>query len=481
MDILQNIITSLGKEEIKSYKLYSKRTHNFENRIDIELFDSIKQNPEWDDARHAKLIYGSEKADSRYYRLKNKISDDIGVVLSNLNRNHKDVEPLHLLVVARIFQKKNQHSLAQHYLRLAEKKAVAQEDFSILESIYELFIQLSLQHIKESPEAYILKRDENAKRLALLRELENNFAMLSWKIRTTQNLAITRSFKAWLHSTLEKTRGMDYVQNSATLRFKVFQNICRLLLLSQDYTALESYLLQSEKDFEKDKLFHKDTHEIKIQLYVYLCNASYVIKKHQQALQYAARLHMALQEFDGLWYEKYIFYYYNILVNNYSKTRPEKALETLEEARKQTVIRNTPNYYGFVLLNLAITHFDMQNYKPAGKCLVQLYVSDAFRNYDEAFRVKISVFELCNKLETHEIELAEKLAASIDKTLSELKNKEALVIEMAVLQLVGHYIKHDLSSWKPMKDKIAAFIRKFSNKEQPQTIINYCDWLASKI
>ena len=44
MDILQDFIKSLAKEEIKSYKLYSKRTHNFDIRKDIELFDSIKKN-----------------------------------------------------------------------------------------------------------------------------------------------------------------------------------------------------------------------------------------------------------------------------------------------------------------------------------------------------------------------------------------------------------------------------------------------------
>ena len=84
-------------------------------------------------------------------------------------------------------------------------------------------------------------------------------------------------------------------------------------------------------------------------------------------------------------------------------------------------------------------------------------------------------------MESHEIELAEKLAAAISKKLSELKNKETLVIEIAVLQLIQHYIKSDFSAWRPMKDKILAFLKKFSDKEQPQTIIDYAEWLSSKI
>jgi len=481
MDILQDIIKSLEKEELKSYKLYSKRTHDFKGRIDLELFNSIKVNPEWSDAQHFKLVYNKEKPDNRYYRLKNKINEDVGVVLCNLNRNEKEIEALHLLIISKVFFKKNQLQLAQHYLKLSEKKAIAHEDYSTLEIIYELFIQLSLQNIKESPETYIKKREENSNRLALLRELENNFSLLSYKLKTTQNLVVTKTFKAWMDSTLEKTQGLSYVKNSATLRFKVFQNICRLLLLTQDYTALESYLIKSNADFEHDTLFNKETHEIKIQLYIYLCNASYVLKKHQQALAFAKKLQHALSEYNKLCYEKYIFYYYNILVNNYSKTNPEKAIETLEEAKTQPVIKETPNYMGFVLLNLAITHFDIHKYKAASKYLVRLYISDAFKNYDEAFQLKISVFELCNKIESGEIEPAEKLATLLYKKLAELKNKETLVVEIAVLQLMQQYIDKSFPSWRSMKEKINHFIKKFTSAEENQTIINYTEWLAGKV
>ncbi len=481
MNVLQNIVRSLEKEEIKSYKLYSKRTHDFSTRIDLELFNAIKLNPNWTDAQLAESIYADQKPYSKYYRLKNKINDDVGVVLSNLNRNEKEIEALHLLIIAKIFFKKDQHQLALHYLKLSEKKAIAHEDYSTLEIIYEMFIQLSLQNIKDSPEHYIQKRQENSSRLALLRDLENNFSLLSYKLKTTQTLSVTKAFKLWMKTTLEKTQGLAYVKNSATLRFKVFQNICRLLLLTLDYKALETYLIKANTDFEKDKLFTKDTHEIKLQLYVYLCNASYILKKHQQALLYAKELNTALLEYDKLWYEKYVFYYYNILVNNYSKTNPLKAIETLEEAKKQKVITENPNHIGFVLLNLAITHFDIHQNKLAGKYLIQLYVSEAFKNYDDAFQLKVSVFELCNKIEVGEIELAEKLINTIVKKLADIKDKGSLSIELAVLKLLQEYINNEKLSWRKMKEKITNFLKKFPSANEQQSIINYSEWFAGKI
>ena len=73
MDILQDFIKALGKEEIKSYKLFTKRTHDFDSRKDIELFDSIKNNNEELDSYHNNRLYSSKKPDTKYYRLKTKL------------------------------------------------------------------------------------------------------------------------------------------------------------------------------------------------------------------------------------------------------------------------------------------------------------------------------------------------------------------------------------------------------------------------
>jgi hypothetical protein len=481
MDVLQNIIKSLEKEEIKSYKLYTKRTHNFEARKDVELFNNIKLFPDHTDSQHFKAVYRNEKADSRYYRLKNKISDDIGVVLSNLNRNEKEIEALHLVILSKIFYKKEQFQLAQHYLKLSEKKAIQYEDYSTLEIVYELFIQLSLHNIKESPEGLIKKREENSKRLALLQDLENNFSLLSHKLKTTQNLVINDAFKTWIRDTLQKTQKLSYVKNSSTLRLKVFQNICRLLLLMRDYSSLEKYLLKSNEEFIRDDVFNKNTHDIKIQLYIYLCNASYVLHKHHQALNFASQLQHTLLEHDKALYEKYLFYYYNILVNNYGKTNVEKAIETLEEARKQPVIKSNPGNMGFVLLNLAITHFDSHKYKTANKYIVQLYVSDAFKNYDDAFKLKISVFELCNKIESGEIEQAGKMITLIYKTLDDIANHDALKIELSLLKLLRAYLQSENITWRSIRKNIQDFLKKYPSDKEYQSIINYSLWLEAKI
>ncbi len=481
MDILQDLIKSLEKEELKSYKLYTKRTHNFIDRKDIELFDSIKKKGEESDKYHFNIIYKGPKPDTKYYRLKNKIADDIGIVLSNLNHKKPETDTIHLIGLAKIFNAKLKYNLALHYLKLAERRAIEKEEYALLEAIYEQMVRMSIQNTEESPTQIIEKRNENSQRLKLLQDLENNLAILSHEVKTTQNLTTKKEIANWLNHTLKNTLKLSYVKNSAQLRIKIFQNLSRLMLLLKDYTSLEAYLKSCLLEFENDKLFTKQTHEVKLQLLVYLCNASYMINKHGQSIQYANVLHKEIFDFDKVLYNQYIFYYYNILVNNYSKTNPLKAINTLEEAQNEKQIRNNPNQYFYVLNNLAILNFDLKKHKQASKLFSQMYVTQNFKSFDKSFVIKLQVFELINRLELQDYELCEKQINQLYKLIEEVKEKESVKIDMAILDLMNQFFNKYDYKWRPLKATIQSFVKKFQLHAQGSGLINYTQWIESKI
>ena len=481
MDILQDLIKSLEKEELKSYKLYTKRTHNFDTRKDIELFDSIKKQPEELDKYHFSVVYTGEKPDTKYYRLKNKIADDIGIVLSNLNHKKPETDTLHLIGLAKIFNAKQKHNLALHYLKLAERRAIEKEEYALLEAIYEQMVRMSIQNTEESPAKVIEKRNENSQRLKLLQDLENNLAVLSYEVKTTQNLTTKKEITTWLNHTLKNTVKLSYVKNSVQLRIKIFQNLSRLMLLLKDYTSLEAYLKSCLLEFENDKLFTKQTHEVKLQLLVYLCNASYMLDKHAQSIQYAIVLHKAIFEFDKLMYNQYIFYYYNILVNNYSKTNALKAIDTLEEAQNEKQIKNNPHQYFYVLNNLAILNFDLKKHKQAGKFFSQMYISQNYKSLDKSFVVKLHLFELINKVELQDYEQCDKQLNQLHKLMDEVKEKESIKVDTAILELIEQFLNKYDNRWRPLKTAIQGFVKKFQSPNQGAGLINYCQWIESKI
>lgn len=481
MDILQDFIKSLEKEELKSYKLYTKRSHDFDNRKDIELFESIKKNAEEPDSFHYISLYKKGKPDAKYYRLKNKITDDLGIVLTNLNHRKTEIDALHLLSLAKIFNQKKQFTLTYHYLKLAERKAFSKEDFALLEAIYEQMIRLSLHHVELSPSELITKRNENSKRLLLLQELENNLAILSHEVKTTQNLTPKKVFTDWLEQTLKSTLKLAYVKNSPQLRIKLFQNLSRLLLLLKDYQSLEQYLKTCLTEFETDKLFSKQTHDVKLQLLVYLCNASFVLEKYSQSLHYAQVLFTSLNEYDKIQYNNYVFYYYNILVNNYSKTNVEKAIDTLIEAQLQPVIKSNATHYFYVLSNLATSYFDTKKYKLASKLFSQMYVSQSYKAFDGSFKIKISVFELINKIELEDFDICLKQLYQIEKIMLDIKDKESVKIELELLKVLELYLTQDDVKWRPIKPKIIAYCKKYPSEGLVSGLINYTNWLNTKV
>ncbi len=351
----------------------------------------------------------------------------------------------------------------------------------MLEAIYEQMVRMSIQNTEESPTKIIEKRNENSQRLKLLQDLENNLAVLSYEVKTTQNLTSKKEITSWLNHTLKNTIKLSYVKNSAQLRIKIFQNVSRLMLLLKDYASLETYLKSCLVEFENDKLFTKQTHEIKLQLLVYLCNASYMLDKHTQAIQYANVLHKAIFEFDKVLYNQYVFYYYNILVNNYSKTNIAKAIDTLEAAQNEKQIKNNPNQYFYVLNNLAILNFDLKKFKQASKFFSQMYVSQNFKTFDISFVVKLYVFELINRLELEDYEHCDKQLNQLYKLIDDVKEKDSIKIDLSILEIINQFLNKYENRWRPLKSNIQTFVKKFQENKDGTGIINYVQWIESKI
>jgi hypothetical protein len=125
MNILQQIIANMNKEEVRHLKLFMSRTNAGEDRKDIELFDFIRTGGEhYDESKIQQKLYRSADKNA-LYRLKNRLLEDIGKSISLQYLDNNDFSGIvHLLLLARVFLDKGQHGVARYYLSRAERKAV---------------------------------------------------------------------------------------------------------------------------------------------------------------------------------------------------------------------------------------------------------------------------------------------------------------------------------------------------------------------
>lgn len=481
MQILQNIIGVMNKEEIRHYKLFINRTEK-NSRKDELLFDYIRKSyPEYDEQKIQNRLYSSEDKNA-LYRLKNRLLEDIGKSLSLNYYDHTVLDYISgNLALARLFRQKGQHRIAFYYLNKAEKKATEKENIDWLDLIYGDFIQLSHETLDVNPEVYIKKRKDNRSKLNKVNGIDDILAALIFRIRSSQNFAKQNTeILELLQKTVNDFSKSREVKTSPVLRFKIYDSVSRILLQQQNFIALEKYLLKTYDEFTAEKLFSQNNHDTKLQMLTYLINSLFKNGKTNLSLEYAERLKIAMQEYNGMLNDKYLFYYYNSLVINYSVKNIDRAIEILHEAKSNTVIKKLPVYNVFVYLNLSVLNFGKENFREALKYLVKPLLEDAFSNLDEAFRFKLAVFELMIRYELNDYDYLEHKTERLKKEYKTILKKpeykrQTQMISILEKMILTENVKRDKALLKLINTLIAE-----KEMVQDSDIVNYANWLKKK-
>ena len=188
MNLLQEVILSLNKEESRFFKLYAGRTNVKDERRDLMLFDFIRKSDYIDEDKIATKLYGKNK--NAFYRLKNRLLTDINksLLLQHLNYE-EDLSILQNLLLSRVFRQKQKNKIAEVYLKKAEQKAEKIEAYELLNLIYNELIKLSHDMISIDVEDYIEKKKENNERLRRIHEIDDVLAAVLFRILSAQNFS----------------------------------------------------------------------------------------------------------------------------------------------------------------------------------------------------------------------------------------------------------------------------------------------------
>lgn len=484
MDVLNQMILGLSKEEIRYYKIYSSRISSNQPRKDLDLFDIIRKEREDFDEDAAALKLYPDGNKNAYYRLKNRLKSELSRSLMVQHFDDEDMtQVINLYNLARHYITRNNYSLAEHFLSKAEKRALALENLELLDLIYTEFIRLSQEVISVNPETYIFKRQENELRLKSLRQIDDILATVKYKLKITQNFSpIDNPVVDMLQETVQRLTDSTELKGSSALRFKIYQAVSQILLQQHDYANLEDYLRITYSDFEKEKLFSKANHQTKLQMLTYMVNALFKNNKTTESLEWAEKLKEAMEQYDRLHYDRFLFFYYNSLVINYSKVDIEKAVSILLELEHNEKLKKTPFYIVFVYLNLSIFYFDLGNYRESIKRLNQLYHHEKFENTAEPLKFRIAILEILIRLELGDTDFLEYRMKQIRKDFQNLLENEENIREAMLLDLISDmFLKGRSLRSEAMKDRITQFTKTASPRSGDAELVNYNGWLEQKL
>lgn len=486
MDILNQIIAGLNKEEIRFYKLLVQRIEApTEARKDIKLFDEMRKKGEaFDEASFLKKHYDAQTKNA-YHRLKNRLLRDVSESLALHHfQDDEHVYALNLLALEKFFITKNNFKVAHYFLKKAETLAQQIENYQLLDIIYADFIKLSHELFSVNPETYIHKRTENLQKINSLKQIDDILAAVAYRLKVTQNFSQSdNTVLELLQKTIDDFSEDSELKKSPVLRFKIYQAASQLLLQRREYKALEAYLIKLYKEFVKEKLFGKSNHDTKLQMLTYIVNSLFKNNKIKQSLQYAEQLKNSMDEYNRLHYDKYFFFYYNSLVINYSVIDKEKAIELLTELKTNKQIKSNQYYEIFVYLNLAIQNFDLGKYHEAIRALNKLYLLDSYKNTDASLKFKIAIADLIIRYELQDYDVFDYKFAQFKKDFRQFLVLKESLKEAAIVEIISQMIKSDnLHTNIKLVSTITEFINKYRSREvADDEILNYVQWLSSKI
>lgn len=484
MDTLNQMILGLNKEEIRFYKIYSSRIASNQPRKDLELFDAIRKEREQFDEDAASIRLYPDGNKNPYYRLKNRLKSELSKCLMLQHFENEDVtQAINLYNLARHYMARSLYPLAEHFLGKAEKRALALENLELLDLIYTEYIRLSQEMLGINPETYIAKRQENETKLKSLRQIDDILATVKYKLKITQNFSpVDNPVVDMLQETVQKLTDSKELKGSSALRFKIYQAVSQILLQQHDYPNLEDYLRVTYAEFEQEKLFSKSNHQTKLQMLTYMVNALFKNDRTAESLQWAEKLKDAMEEFDRLHYDRFLFFYYNSLVINYSKVDMEKAISILHDLEHNEKLKKTPFYIVFVYLNLAIFHFDLGNFRESIKRLNQLYHHERFGNTAVPLKFRIAILEILIRLELGDTDFLEYRMKQIRKDFSEQLENQENVREAMLLDLIHDmFLKGNSLRSQKMKDRIKLFTKTTSPRSEDAELVNYNRWLEQKL
>jgi hypothetical protein len=434
-----------------------------------------------DDMIANKLYEDERSALNALYRLKSRLSHLIDQLLIDIHSGESDdifTTERHLMLF-QIFKLKEKKELAFLHLKKAEKAAGQKEQYSLLDIIYNEFIIFSKDLLIIDPEVYIKRRRENEQMLIHIKTIDEILAIISYRLRLTQNMSEKLDLTGEIESTLGNFAGDDTIFKSLQFKIKFYKTISQILVQQKKYDELEKYLEQTFHDFSKHQLFNKQTHDIKVEQLVYWGNSLLMQRKYDRAIEQSMVLEQALKEHQGILFDKYIYFVYQLQINSYAAINLDKAVELLQKVITSKNVISEPYYLLINSANLAFCYFVQKKFKLVIKTIQSIYRNDFFETTDIHMKAQLAVLEMLTWYELNEPDNFDYRYKQIEKSF----NKEWIdyqgidkdLLKMAHMMLYSTRHKNNADLKLMANDYLKA------NANNQNRIFNYEEWIVEKL
>jgi hypothetical protein len=399
LDVLEKVIFSLTSDEVRRFKILSNRFKADDEKKLIILFDTIRSEKFADDEQAiVEDLYEVNNAQTRnrYYRLRNKLLENIEKSLAFYHFKYKDsIHAYYDIQLSIMFRERGGYQLALYFLKKAEKKAKELDQFNILEQIYHEYSLLALKDIEIDIEDILLRRKSNLEKVKIQRRNTEAVAIITQQLKKSNFSREKASVIDMLEKTQKSIEETAEIFHSAEGKIQIFRTVSALLLQKEAYGQLVNYARNTIQDFEARNLFNNDNHAERLLMRLWLINALFKTSRFSDAETELENFEKEMAMYRRQNYYTYLFHYTNTRINVLKALgKTNEAGELIMEALGTKELRSEPEHELYLMRSLADQHFILRDYAQALQVLAGIKKLPGYRLLQDVSSMYLELFEM---------------------------------------------------------------------------------------
>ena len=496
MDNLRSILDTFSEEEKKALHAFVQRQKIRKNRKDLQLLELLQEEETYNGKELLDKLYPKTKNKVAYHALRRRLMQhfiDFITLSRSTDQTIEGTDIMGIISLSHYLFEVNLDKIAWKYLKKAENQAKENEQYHLLNSIYNLALANTDNEFAPSFENLLALRNEN--KIFAEQEERAHIAncILKNKLSEAKREGKILDFDKIMNQILEEWDLTEAVSERPRIRFNLLSIARNAVVAKKDYYNFEFFLranyeqlLSDMKVVEKNPSYNQ---YYRLSLLYMLAHVLYRNKKFGESLHYLEEFQEILnssskhsKSYKTSFYSKFVL----LMAANLAFTHQrEKAIQLLESLlKKNKSILSTGDILN-THLNLVFYYFQKGNFKKAHRVLLDFGHSDMWveKKMGKEWVVRKWLIEAVVQFELKNDDIARKIISKIKQKYGSLLTRSANQNRKPFLNLLEEYMRYPQrvtqSDFLEKVDNVLTFAE--TNRQEDLQEMAFYAWLKSKM
>lgn len=440
MDDLKIILGTLTNEDRRELAVFVERQKKKKCRKGLRLLQLLQQQKSYTSEELIAHLYPDEPNSVAYYALRKRLTRQLTdfVLLKRMEEDSTAAASIMgMLSLSSYLFDARADRLAWAHLRKAERLAQANEQFDLLNAVYNLQIEKAANEYADPLELIISKRNQN--KLAADEDERANIAnsIINQRLQAVRRQGSDLHFDAIIQEVLRAYNLTEAVNQRPSLLYKLMSIARSAILARKDFLSFEPYIIAQYHEAEQRYGFQKAHLQYKLNLLYMIAHVLYRNKKFDESMRYLGLLQEGLQgegkNYFTIFYPRYTFL---MVANLVFLHRNEQAIPLMEDLiQKHRATLGTKDMLT-AQFGLSFNYFTQGAFAKANRVLMGIKRSDKWceANMGREWVLKKNLGELIIQFELGNEDLVMNKARSLERSFADLLHQPAY-------RNVKHYIR----------------------------------------